>query len=209
MYCLSPIAVEVVKHAKIDRKRRCTRCMNERQKEYKRRRREALGITHAQRKARKTHCAKGHLWLPENIRTKSDGSRECKICHRDREVARRYRSDMAIRPSKYYPDRIVHCKNGHLMTLENRVGRKHNGRCLTCHRQRENGIRSKDAKKYANLIACDPCTYCADGWCQEIDHIEPVSRGGSKAWDNLTAACTHCNRQKYERSALIFMCERV
>lgn len=41
------------------------------------------------------------------------------------------------------------------------------------------------------------CAYCLTvGGALEVDHIVPVSRGGSNNDDNLTAACKPCNRGK-------------
>lgn len=39
------------------------------------------------------------------------------------------------------------------------------------------------------------CTYCP-GAATEIDHIWPISRGGSNDPENLTPACGTCNRSK-------------
>jgi hypothetical protein len=39
------------------------------------------------------------------------------------------------------------------------------------------------------------CTYCCDDATQ-VDHIIPISRGGSSDDDNLTAACIVCNTSK-------------
>jgi hypothetical protein len=38
--------------------------------------------------ARKTHCPRGHPYIPENLRDRGDGSRECLVCHRDLERER-------------------------------------------------------------------------------------------------------------------------
>lgn len=40
------------------------------------------------------------------------------------------------------------------------------------------------------------CQYCGNTTELECDHIVPVSRGGTHAIDNLTAACRKCNRTK-------------
>lgn len=40
--------------------------------------------------ARKTHCPQGHAYN-EHASQKQDGSRRCKVCHRDRERQRRIR----------------------------------------------------------------------------------------------------------------------
>lgn len=48
------------------------------------------------------------------------------------------------------------------------------------------------------------CEYCClDEWLSgipcEIDHIVPVSAGGTTTLDNLALACSHCNRHKATR----------
>ena len=43
------------------------------------------------------------------------------------------------------------------------------------------------------------CRYCGQA-AHEVDHVLPVSRGGSDAIDNLVAACMRCNRAKGKRT---------
>jgi|SRR6476661_547218 len=46
------------------------------------------------------------------------------------------------------------------------------------------------------------CAYCGQrGGVLEVDHIQPVSKGGTNAYDNLTTACLKCNRRKRDKSA--------
>jgi len=43
------------------------------------------------------------------------------------------------------------------------------------------------------------CQYCAakpPRGLLTVDHVVPRSRGGSKSWENLVAACAPCNRRK-------------
>jgi 5-methylcytosine-specific restriction endonuclease McrA len=40
-----------------------------------------------------------------------------------------------------------------------------------------------------------PCTYCG-GVADEIDHIVPITRGGTNDWDNLAPICRSCNKRK-------------
>lgn len=61
-----------------------------------------------------------------------------------------------------------------------------------------------EAIAYASLLRSDPCSYCG-GLSDEIDHIAPVSKSRSSAWDNLTAACTTCNRSKGAKPLLAFL----
>lgn len=58
--------------------------------------------------------------------------------------------------------------------------------------------------EYGRILLNDPCSYCG-AVARHIDHIDPISRGGSGAWDNLTAACASCNTSKQDRTLLTFM----
>jgi 5-methylcytosine-specific restriction endonuclease McrA len=44
-----------------------------------------------------------------------------------------------------------------------------------------------------------PCAYCS-GLAVEIDHVIPVSKGGSNALENLAPACRGCNASKRNRT---------
>lgn len=55
---------------------------------------------------------------------------------------------------------------------------------------------------------------CADGVCSyclrpvqrmTLDHVMPVSRGGTNATENLVMACAKCNTSKHSRTPLEFM----
>ena len=49
----------------------------------------------------------------------------------------------------------------------------------------------------AEIMARAECQYCADvigPW--EVDHVVPMSRGGTNDKDNLACACVSCNTQK-------------
>ena len=43
------------------------------------------------------------------------------------------------------------------------------------------------------------CAYCR-GTAETIDHVLPRSRGGGHQWDNVVAACAHCNHTKGDRT---------
>ena len=44
------------------------------------------------------------------------------------------------------------------------------------------------------------CTYCGSHNRLEGDHVLPLSRGGSNAFENLVTACEPCNRAKGSRT---------
>jgi 5-methylcytosine-specific restriction endonuclease McrA len=43
------------------------------------------------------------------------------------------------------------------------------------------------------------CAYCR-GPAETIDHVMPRSRGGRHAWENVVAACAHCNHTKGDKT---------
>jgi 5-methylcytosine-specific restriction endonuclease McrA len=43
------------------------------------------------------------------------------------------------------------------------------------------------------------CAYCPDGQYEHMDHVVPLSRGGSHSMDNLVPACGRCNMSKGAR----------
>lgn len=54
-------------------------------------------------------------------------------------------------------------------------------------------------KRWAQL-GYDGCVYCDAGKFEHIDHVIPLSRGGSHTLDNLAPACARCNRAKGSRT---------
>lgn len=44
------------------------------------------------------------------------------------------------------------------------------------------------------------CTYCHDTEFLSVDHIMPLSRGGSNGLENLTTACRSCNSRKSNKT---------
>jgi hypothetical protein len=47
-----------------------------------------------------------------------------------------------------------------------------------------------------HICAFDNCK----NYAATIDHVLPRSRGGKNNWENLVAACTHCNHKKRNRT---------
>lgn len=57
----------------------------------------------------------------------------------------------------------------------------------------------------ANIFARDGCKcgYCGDKFPTEeltFDHVNPVSQGGRKTWENIVTACVDCNSRKAGRT---------
>ena len=52
------------------------------------------------------------------------------------------------------------------------------------------------------------CPYCGEIPSKyTIDHVLPVSRGGTHTWDNVVLACMPCNRRKWNRTAEEYFAE--
>lgn len=69
---------------------------------------------------------------------------------------------------------------------------------------------TKEALEYTDVLKGDPCCYCGStNSSVQMDHIIPVSAGGTGDWWNLTAACTSCNRTKRNMSLLTFLLKRM
>lgn len=50
-----------------------------------------------------------------------------------------------------------------------------------------------------SVLNSGPCAYCGeDSFSLTVDHIIPVSKGGSDARENLTPACWPCNLEKLD-----------
>lgn len=63
------------------------------------------------------------------------------------------------------------------------------------------GSKISDSKRFKvlsrDLFTCQYCGASAPDVRLEIDHIIPVSKGGSNDSDNLVTACEACNRGKW------------
>ena len=64
---------------------------------------------------------------------------------------------------------------------------------------------SPETIDYLRIIRGDPCSYCGVVGKMQVDHVEPLVRGGSGEWSNLAAACGHCNATKSDRTLLRFL----
>lgn len=56
-------------------------------------------------------------------------------------------------------------------------------------------------------IAPDKCAYCPEP-AEQLEHIQPLSKGGGHVLGNLAPSCARCNRAKSSRGLIDFLADR-
>ncbi len=69
-------------------------------------------------------------------------------------------------------------------------------RCTTCAIKRPANTRAWRETRQAVLARAGYRCYRCGNFATQVDHVIPVSRGGSSAEGNLAAICGHCNASK-------------
>lgn len=64
---------------------------------------------------------------------------------------------------------------------------------------------SKEVRDWWLALKNPLCAYCNSALATEIDHVIPVTRGGTNESDNLVAACRRCNARKNNKTAEEFL----
>lgn len=123
-------------------KRRCPLCFNERQRDWTRRTGRVTGEGTGVRQRERTHCANNHEYTPENTYISPRGTRDCKICRKERNRASRERNRKPVQP-------VTQCVNGHEYTPENTFVRANGKRaCRACMKiRRKEGMQRKRIKR--------------------------------------------------------------
>lgn len=80
-------------------------------------------------------------------------------------------------------------------------------RRLDAHRRRDAKF-DRESREFAAILLTQWCSYCG-GPAETIDHIVPVSAGGTSHWSNLTPACKSCNCQKNDLPLISFLLRRL
>jgi 5-methylcytosine-specific restriction endonuclease McrA len=63
-------------------------------------------------------------------------------------------------------------------------------------------------RRYVRWRDCNRCKYCFEKLTDKtftVDHVIPVSAGGSDAFSNLLACCKYCNKMKGNKIADVTM----
>lgn len=132
-----------------------------------------------------------------------DGHRgQCKRCENDLEMARRDPQVHAARARKYRAENRESCNEQHL------AWRSKNRDRFNQIMRRAKLLRKADKNPellvWLEAVLGDPCAYCGKP-SDSLEHVDPVSRGGSNDSDNIVGACLDCNRRKSNKTLLEYL----
>lgn len=114
---------------------------------------------------------------------------------------------------EFYRSNRSWCKDCDSRDARYRMGRTKN-RIRTAYRDARKAAKkygayddlTSDDVFYAFAIAGNRCAYCGKLSNKlELEHVVPISRGGSNTISNITTACKMCNREKYTGALLTYL----
>lgn len=150
------------------------------------------------------YCSKCHVLKPvtyfNNSKKTKDGKREaCRDCEK---IAHKiYRKNNAHKMTSYADlSDEQRRKNIESVKKWNKAHKAERTLAMAKRRalKRQNGcyvVTPKEINKLQNMV----CLYCGSTG-GEIDHVIPLSRGGTHSIGNLVAACKPCNASKNNRT---------
>lgn len=160
--------------------------------------RRANGVQEGHRNSRKEVCAQGHDYTPENTYIAPDGARQCKTCRRVR-----VRESFARHGDVYLQrQREKYAANPEKTLAANRAWAKANPeKAALVHRikrQRKRAAGTLSTADWRSVLAAygSACLCCGSDDPPTIDHVVPLSRGGSNTVDNVQPLCNGCNMRK-------------
>lgn len=156
----------------------CKSCMNEANKKYRQANREKISKQRQQyRRANQEKVAAGlKAWREKNR-------------DYDRATSAQWRKD---NPELYKQQ----MRNWRQKNKQRKSELDHRRRA----RKAANGsyvVTARDMRKLAG-----PCVYCGSVSDITLDHVIPISRGGSHGIGNLVAACRPCNNRKLDKTVM-------
>ncbi len=130
--------------------------------------------------------ARQYYWQnPEKFRKKS------------RDWAANYKDQIAVSNARYKRANAARLKEQSKVWRQNNVDKVIAQNHARRVRLRENGVYSV-SKKDINRMLNQPCFYCGAS-SQHLDHVVPVSRGGTHSIGNLVQSCASCNLSKSDK----------
>jgi 5-methylcytosine-specific restriction endonuclease McrA len=187
----------------------CRECRNARQRERyaanletsreatKERMRKHRGGIKGNANARKDACAQGHPYDDENTYT-YNGNRQCKTCRKQRvaESWERHKDKRLSERRDYYTRNRERLIAMSLQWTKDNPERAALASRLKKQRRRAAGVLTADEWRQIQAQYGHLCLACGSDGPLTIDHIVPVSRGGSNTAANVQPLCGPCNSAK-------------
>jgi 5-methylcytosine-specific restriction endonuclease McrA len=140
----------------------------------------------------------------------------CKTCFKARKALRESRPGVKEERARKERQRRIDHKDRINTTLReqrmsNRLRHKVNAASRNSFHKRRTAM--KDGITTQELIKWRAeqypfCAYCGSGSSLTLDHITPLSKGGTHTTDNLVLACSACNSSKYNNGLLYWLAAR-
>lgn len=148
--------------------------------------------------ARKTHCREGHRYDDANTYVTKAGMRQCRECKKARstESFQRHRDKrMAEHRAYCEKNRDAIRATYRAWAQANRERANLNSR-LKKQRRRAAGVLT--APEWAEILERhgNVCLACGSDGPLTIDHVVPISKGGTNTADNVQPLCGPCNVRK-------------
>lgn len=138
-----------------------------------------------------------------------DGVRsECKVCRvviSDKDklvISARYRKYYELNATKLKEkSRNYRQENKEVINERLKKWRKNNSAKIRDHKHKRRALIKTNGFYYVSSSEIDKlltnsCFYCGAKSKVELDHVIPISKGGTHSIGNLVAACISCNRSK-------------
>lgn len=199
---------------------KCRKCKSERDRIYRENNREK--VLTRKRQYRLNNPEKVRIsylrWLENNRDKKSEADRQWALANRDKIKANhlRWRSQDVNKIIVSTNSKMWRKSNRERAREQERLWRIENRDCARAIVRRRRarklqapgiGITGKQEEQLRDEY-CNLCAYCGERKPLELDHIEPLARGGAHDIRNATVACKSCNSSKGKKPLLIFMYSR-
>ncbi|MFJ4926840.1 HNH endonuclease [Streptomyces sp. NPDC088736] len=187
----------------------CRECKNTRQRDRyaadleksraagRERMRKHNGGIKGQAGSRKTACPQGHPYDEANTYLYK-GQRQCKTCRKQRvmESFERHKDKRVAEQRAYYQRNRVKLIAGALQWARDNPERAALTSRLKKHRRRAAGVLTATEWHEIQARYGHRCLACGTDGPLTIDHIVPVSRGGTNTAANVQPLCSTCNTSK-------------
>lgn len=134
--------------------------------------------------------------------TKDRLSTYCKDCHGKRNakwIVDHKEHHLKLQKDWYLKNRECHLNNTKNWSAQNLSKKASYRRSRRAKELNAPGSCTQEQLKARMAYFGNKCIYCG-GPFEEVDHLIPISRGGSNWPSNLAPSCTKCNREKWTKT---------